>query len=286
MPGRALEVRFGFAPANIVVLAEAALEREDFVDAISSAEAIRSRFATLAGRVTAQDEVYVILFGHGSFDGQTAQLNIPRRDLTDADYAELLASLAAERVVFVNTASASAPFIRHVAAPGRIVITATRRGTERNETVFPRFFVEALADPASDLDRDGNVSILEIFRYASARTAQSFEDGGHLATERALLDDTGSGTGATEADLERRGAGRPGVRYPLEQASAGAGIRRHRVGVSRAGGHRARHRLAQGPQADAWGAGLLPRPRSAARTPRAPERPDRKRRERPQWVRA
>jgi hypothetical protein len=204
---RALQDRFGFAPANIVVLAEAALEREDFVDAISSAEAIRSRFATLAGRVTAQDEVYVILFGHGSFDGQTAQLNIPRRDLTDADYAELLASLAAERVVFVNTASASAPFIQHVAAPGRIVITATRRGTERNETVFPRFFVEALADPASDLDRDGNVSILEIFRYASARTAQFFEDGGHLATERALLDDTGSGTGATEADLERVGQG-------------------------------------------------------------------------------
>lgn len=199
---RALVERFQFSEGNVVVLAERGISDEPFVDGVSTAEAIRDRFTELAGRIAPEDQVYVLLFGHGSFDGRHAHLNIPRRDLSAADYASLIDDLDAERVVFVNTASSSAPFVDALSAEGRIVISATRTATQRNETRFPRYFVEALTDPAADVDKDGALSMREVFAYASERTSRDYDDAGLLATEHALLDDAGDGRGTELDDLE------------------------------------------------------------------------------------
>lgn len=204
---RALVEQVGLPAGNVTVLAEAALQGEPFVDDLSNAENITATFEALVGRVGTDDQVYVVLFGHGSFDGTHAQLNIPRRDLNDAEYAALLEGLGAGRTVFVNTASASAPFAEVLSAPGRIVITATRTGTQRNETTFPAHFVAALGDPAADLDYSGDLSVLEVFRYAAERTAQSYAQEGQLATENALLEDTGDGVGVRLEDLADSGEG-------------------------------------------------------------------------------
>ena len=204
---RALVGTFGIPAANITALAEPSAQGLDVVADVSTAENIRARFGELASEVGADDEVYVFLFGHGSYDGQRAQLNIPRRDLGSDDYAALVDSLEAETIVFVNTASASGPFVEALSAPGRIVITATRTGTERNETVFPEFFVEAMTSPAADLDKNGDLSVRELFAYASEKTAQSYEATGHLATEHALLEDTGDGQGHQHDELDETGEG-------------------------------------------------------------------------------
>src|SRR5207302_1691319 len=63
------------------------------------------------------------------------------------------------------------------------------------ETVFPEFFVKAFDDPVADQDKNGKVSIWEAFSYASAAVRQWYQQKGRLATERPLLDDTGSGIG-------------------------------------------------------------------------------------------
>jgi hypothetical protein len=168
--------------------------------------------------------VYIILYGHGSSDGEVAQFNIPRRDLSSSDYAELVGGLRARRVIFINTASASAPFIDAISGPDRIVITATRRGTQRNETSFPAFLVEALSSPSADLNKDGDLSIGEVFTYASQRTAQSYEESNHLATEHALLEDTGDGEGHRAEELADQGEGNlAGVTYLKRQSGAIAG---------------------------------------------------------------
>ena len=65
------------------------------------------------------DVVFVVLIGHGTFDGKVAKFNLPGPDLTPADFAPLLKKLRSKHVVFVNTASASGPFIEALAAPGR-----------------------------------------------------------------------------------------------------------------------------------------------------------------------
>ena len=204
---KALVDDFQFPAGHVTVLAEAAIAEEAFVTEVSTAENIRAHFAALAEQVTADDHVFILLFGHGSFDGESAQLNIPRRDLNDADYAELLNALPAGRIIVINTTSASAPFIDVLSAPDRIIITATRAGTQRNETVFPQFLVEAFTSPEADLDKNGDLSVREVFQFAAEKTNRSFTETNHLATEHALLDDTGDAQGFRVEELDAAAEG-------------------------------------------------------------------------------
>jgi hypothetical protein len=105
-----------------------------------------------------------------------------------------------------------------------VILTATRSGSEKNFTRFGRFFAEALSDPGSDLDKDGQTSVLEAFLGASARVAEFYKTEGRLATEHALLDDNGDGLG-TSADWFR------GVRAVKKPQGAGAvdGARAHQM---------------------------------------------------------
>ena len=204
---QALVERFMFAPEDITVLADSPGEEEAFIDDISSAENITAAFARLAEQVTSRDDVYIILFGHGSYDGRNAMLNIPRQDLKDEDYAGLIDTIDAQRIVFINSASCSGQFITHLSAPNRIVITATRTANERNETIFPEFLVEALSSEASDTDKNGDLSVLEVFLYASERTARWYTDSNHLATEHPLIDDTGDRKGFMASEMAENGEG-------------------------------------------------------------------------------
>ena len=186
--------QFGVPADQVWVLGEPGIQERPFVDGASTADNIRAHLTRLRQRVTPDDHVYVILFGHGSFDGTHARLNIPRRDLNEADYAALLDGLEAGRIVFVNTTSASGPYASALSGSDRIVITATATGTERDETLFPRYFIEALRSPNADLDKNGGLSVRELFVYTTEQVARSFEQVGQLATEHALLDDSGDGT--------------------------------------------------------------------------------------------
>ena len=197
----ALTGPLGFAQDNVVVLAERAIQSESIVSGVSTAENIQAHFATLADRLSDTDVLYVMLFGHGSSDGQRAALNIPRRDLYDLDYAQLAESVQAGLQVWVCTMSVSGPFLGALSAPDRIVITATRTATQRNRTVFPEYFTSALTAADADLDQNGRLSIFEAFEYAAKKTAFHFSSRGQLATEHSLLDDTGDGSGVRVEDL-------------------------------------------------------------------------------------
>ncbi len=155
--------------------------------------AVEKAFADIAGKAKANDELFVLLIGHGSFDGTTAAFNLTGPDLTADDYARLLAKFSAQRVVFVNTASASGAFLKPLAAPGRVIVTATKTGGERNEPDFPQYFVAAFGDDTADRDRNGHVSVGEAFEYAKARVVEAFQKKGLLLTEHATLDDSGEG---------------------------------------------------------------------------------------------
>ena len=87
---QALVGPLGFDEELVVVLAEGALAKEAFVSTVSTSENIRAHFETLAGELSLDDHVFVLLFGHGSYDGRAARFNIPRRDLDATHYAELL----------------------------------------------------------------------------------------------------------------------------------------------------------------------------------------------------
>jgi hypothetical protein len=155
--------------------------------------AVEKAFADIAGRAKPNDEIFILLIGHGSFDGSTAAFNLVGPDLTADDYARLIGKFGAQRVVFVNTSSASGAFLKPLAGPGRVIVTATKTGGERNDTDFPEYFVAAFGDDSADRDRNGHVSVAEAFEYAKTKVTQAFQQKGLLLTEHATLDDSGEG---------------------------------------------------------------------------------------------
>jgi hypothetical protein len=160
-------------------------------------------------------ELWLVFIGHGTFDGRTANFNLRGPDISAGDVAVVLKPCQRPLSV-INCASASGPFINALSAPGRVIITATRSGNELNAARFGGYFANAIADPAADLDKDGQTSLLEAFLFASRQTAQFYQEAGRLATEHALLDDNGDGLG-TPADWFR------GVRA-VKTAAAGKSV--------------------------------------------------------------
>src|SRR5580704_15519114 len=109
------------------------------------------------------DAFVLMLIGHGSFDGYDYKINLPGPDLSGVELGALLDRIACTRQLVVNMTSASGGSRASLEKPNRVVITATKSGNEKNATVFARFWVEALRDPAADTDKNETVSALEAF---------------------------------------------------------------------------------------------------------------------------
>lgn len=146
-------------------------------------------------------ELWLVLIGHGTFDGKEAKLNLRGPDVSSTEVGQWLKPFK-RPLAIIDTTSSSAPFMARLAAPGRVIVTSTRSGNEHNYARFGKFLAEALPDPKSDLDKDGQISLLESFLSASHRTTEFYKTEGRLATEHALIDDNGDGLG-TPADWFR-----------------------------------------------------------------------------------
>ena len=149
-----------------------------------------------APRRARADTLLIVLFGHGTFDGVDAKFNLVGPDLTSHEWREALAGMPG-RLVFVQTASASFPFLAALAAPNRVVMTATDSPAQKYDTVFGEHFVAAFTPEAAeaDLDKDGRISMWEAFAYAADASKRYYQQRGQLSVERAMLDDSGDGVG-------------------------------------------------------------------------------------------
>ena len=208
----AAERKAGVAEANIVYLAAnpdamAPLRDKPAADRVrsrarSTREEVAKAFSDVAARAHPDDQVFIVLLGHGSFDGREASFNLPGPDLKAADYSRLLEKFGRQRIVFVNTTGSSGAFLAPLAAPGRTIVAATKTGGERLDTLFPEYFVEAWASETADKNRDGRISVLEAFEYAKARVTQVYQQKGTIVTEHAAIEDGSEGKLADATFLE------------------------------------------------------------------------------------
>jgi len=159
--------------------------------ASSTRQRISDTLAQVAQQAKSGDDFVLILIGHGSFDGFEYKFNLPGPDVTAAELAAWCDRIPARRQLIVNATSASGGSIAAFDKPGRAVIAATKTGTEKNATVFARYWVEALRDPTTDVNKNDAISALEAFDYASAKTAAFYDSQKRLATEHAVFEDTG-----------------------------------------------------------------------------------------------
>ncbi|HZW32216.1 MAG TPA: hypothetical protein VFF52_16005 [Isosphaeraceae bacterium] len=186
----------------------------------------RDRLSTVVrekAQAAVREPVWIVLIGHGTYDGREAKFNLRGPDVSDLELAQWLEQ-AQRPVVVLDCASASAPFLNRLSGENRIVVTATKSGHETNSARFGQYLAEAIADPQADLDKDGQVSLLEAFLTASHRVEEYYKTRSQLATEHALLDDNGDRLG-TPADWFR------GVRATRRAKDGAAldGLRAHQL---------------------------------------------------------
>jgi hypothetical protein len=173
---------------------------------LTDPQSTRAHLTDTLGLVARQakpdDDFILILIGHGSFDGVEYKFNLPGPDISGAELATLCDRVPAKRQLIVNTTSSSGGSIAAFEKPGRAVIAATKSGTEKNATVFARYWVEALRDPTVDTDKNEAISALEAFEYAERKTAAFYESQKRLATEHAVFEDTGKSEAVRAASAE------------------------------------------------------------------------------------
>lgn len=169
----------------------------------------------------AEGQLWLVLIGHGTYDGREARFNLPGPDLAPKQLAAWLQPLRRE-LVFVHGGAASAAFLEALAGPKRVLVSATKSADEIYYARFGEFFAPAIAgDPAADLDQDRQVSVLEAFLHAGRQVTEFYAQEERIATEHALLDDNGDGIGTRQeafAGLQLKTAPRASMHEGLRAA--------------------------------------------------------------------
>ena len=163
------------------------------VGAQATAARLRDTINTIEQEAKADDDFALILIGHGSFDGVEYKFNLPGPDITATEIAAMCDRVRSRRQLIVAATSASGGAVQALEKPGRAVIAATKSGTEKNATVFARYWVDAFEDPSADADKSDSVSAMEAFLYATEKTAAFYDAEKRLATEHAVFNDVGHG---------------------------------------------------------------------------------------------
>lgn len=172
---------------------EDAPQRTDDSTDFAELREVVSQFAADNG-TSATSELWIVLNGHGTFDGRASRFNLRGPDVSARDFADWLETIRCP-VVVANCASSSGTFVKELSGPDRIVITATKNGAEQNFARFGDYLSQAIGDAAFDLDKDGQTSLFEAYLSASRRTEEFYKSDGRLATEHSLLDDNGDSKG-------------------------------------------------------------------------------------------
>ncbi len=188
---------FGLPADNVIYLGEDPAADPRIQDR-STRENVDRAFTKVASNSQPGDHIFVVLIGHGSYTAGDSRFNLPGPDLTAEDFDLHLDQLSDRQVAFANLASASGEFVNVLSGDGRAIVTATRTGRERNETIFGGYFVGAFTGEDADLDKDGRVSLWEAFEFARTEVTREYETSNRIATEHPVLDDNGDGEGSTE----------------------------------------------------------------------------------------
>lgn len=185
------------AGAEFTLIGGDANVAEDATGAADDRTRLEKLLADQAARID-RDLLWIVLIGHGTFDGEAAKFNFRG---PDASVKELTAWLAPIKtpLALIDCSSSSAPLINAASGPGRVIVAATKSGFEQNFARFGQYLAAALIDPRADLDKDDQVSLLESYLTACRDLTEFYESDGRLATEHPLIDDNGDGLGTPAA---------------------------------------------------------------------------------------
>ena len=141
----------------------------------------------------------MIVVGHGHYDGRHSHLNLPGPDLDERAFAKLFEGLKAREQVFFITTRGQRLFSQ--AARRRPAESSSRRPSPTwrsmkrcSPTLWPT--CSPLPRQGTDRNKDGKISVFELYLAVAADVMKRYADGENLPTEHARLDDNGDGRGS------------------------------------------------------------------------------------------
>lgn len=162
-------------------------------------EAVTAAIAEVRKALRPEDGLWVICLGHGHHDTRQAWWNLPGPDLSAKEFGKLFADVTCREQVFVMTFSLSGYFVAPLSRRDRVVISATEADAETNETTFPTVFAQILSTglkpDEQDIDRDGKLTVFDLYVVVAKEIAQNYASAEQVATEHQQLDDDGDGIG-------------------------------------------------------------------------------------------
>jgi hypothetical protein len=185
-----------------------------------------------------EDGLWVFCLGHGYQEGRHVYWSLPGPDESEEDFGKLFADVRCREQVFFMTMSLSGYFLRPLAMKGRVAIAATEADQEPNETVFPQHLADALENGLNlqdhDYDKDGKLTVFDLYVFVAKEIAQSYTADELLATEHQQLDDDGDGFGTElQADyLPPDQGGRPPNVKPAKRSASADGKLAATIGLS------------------------------------------------------
>jgi hypothetical protein len=163
-------------------------------------EALEGGLDELKKQLREDDELWVFVIGHAHYTDRTVLLNLPGPDVPAEEFGKWFAGVASRRSIFFITTPLSGYFMKPLAKPGRVVISATEADLEVNETLFHSSLATLLETfpegVAHDLDKDGRYSLLDLYLAVTLDVAARYTEEELLATEHGQLDDNGDGRGS------------------------------------------------------------------------------------------
>ncbi len=192
-------------------------------------ETVAAAVAEVRKKVRPDEGLWVVCLGHGHHDGRQAWWNLPGPDINAADFGKLFAEVNCREQVFIMTSSLSGYFVAPLSRRDRVVIAATEADAETNETTFPGVLVQFLSaglNPAEhDVDRDGKLTLFDLYVVVAKEIAQNYATAEQLATEHQQLDDDADGIGhEVQSDYlpEEQGGTPPGAKKARRSHRDGA----------------------------------------------------------------
>ncbi len=194
----ALEDSLGFPSNQIFVLFDDPAKNPDIIHYRSTRENLEKICYELSTRVGKDDLLFVFIEGHGNYEGKIYKLNLVGPDPTAEELATMLYSIPARQFIVVNVTNCSGGSLPALSQKGKVVVTATKSGMEKNLTHMGKYFVDAFKENNADVDKNGRVSILEAFSYASQKVEEYYTFQGNLQTEHPVMDDNGDAEGQSK----------------------------------------------------------------------------------------
>jgi hypothetical protein len=180
---------------NVTVLVDENSAARLPADPCSTASQLFAVAAELSNRVKADDRFIFYYLGQANIVQDTLRLNLPGKDITHEQLADALRPIrGASRLIILDCPGAGLA-IRSFAGENNIVI-AGARSDQPYGTRFSPYFIPALADPNSDTNTDGRVSLLEAFTAVCKQLDEFYSSQDLVKIENAILEDDGDGVGS------------------------------------------------------------------------------------------